>query len=169
MSAVLDILGSVGFDWRIALVNLINFFIVFYLLNRYVFSGLRRVMDERKALIDKGLEDAEQSALVLAEAHNARDEMIKEGQAKAHSIMAEAQHTGNMLIKKAEERSVEQCNMLIDKATKEIEEAKIAATRALEKETRQLVATGVERILQERLNGPSDAAYIETMLKKQAK
>ena len=73
---ILEILGNIGFDWRIAFANLVNFLIIFYLLKRYAFGPIGRILDERRRKIEEGLEHAREAEtnLMMAKEERARDE-----------------------------------------------------------------------------------------------
>ena len=64
--------------------QIINFLLILYLLNRFVFRRVLALIDERQARIAKGLEDAETAArdreLARAEREAALDEARKEAQ-----------------------------------------------------------------------------------------
>ncbi|MBU4369492.1 ATP synthase F0 subunit B, partial [Patescibacteria group bacterium] len=53
------ILGNLGFDWRMALANLVNFLIIFFVLKKYAFKPIKEKLEEREKKIKTGLEDAE--------------------------------------------------------------------------------------------------------------
>jgi F-type H+-transporting ATPase subunit b len=65
--------------------QIINFLLILYLLNRFLFRRVLSLIDERQARIAKGLEDAEAAArdreLARAEREAALDEARKEAQA----------------------------------------------------------------------------------------
>lgn len=164
METVLTILGSIGFDWRVALANLVNFLIVFALLNKFVLPSIRATLARRKEVIEKGLADAARADQVLASARDERDELLKEGRAKAHEILAEAQHSGNEVIKRAEEKAIAQGELMVAKAKKEIEAMQAEAMREIDRQARALVASGLERVLREKLDSAKDAELIDAML-----
>ena len=65
--------------------QIINFLLILYLLNRFLFKRVLALLDERQERISKGLEDAEAAArdreLARAEREAALDEARKEAQA----------------------------------------------------------------------------------------
>ena len=76
---------SFGVDVPKLIFQVINFLLLLYLLNRFLFGSVIRMLDERKGRISKGLEDAEAAArdreLAQAEREAALDEARKEAQA----------------------------------------------------------------------------------------
>ena len=74
-----------GVDFVKLAFQVINFLLVLYLLNRFLFQRVLSLIDERQAKISKGLEDAEIAArdreLARAEREAALAEARTEGQA----------------------------------------------------------------------------------------
>jgi F-type H+-transporting ATPase subunit b len=70
--------------WKL-LFQVINFLLLLFLLNRFLFKPVLKLLDERESRIKKGLEDAEAAArdreLAQAEREAALDEARKEAQA----------------------------------------------------------------------------------------
>lgn len=77
--------GAFGIDLFKLAFQIINFLLILYLLNRFLFRRVLSLIDERQARIAKGLEDAESAArdreLARAEREAALDEARKEAQA----------------------------------------------------------------------------------------
>ena len=76
--------GAFGVDLVKLAFQIINFLLILYLLNRFLFRRVLSLIDERQARIAKGLEDAEAAArdreLARAEREAALDEARKEAQ-----------------------------------------------------------------------------------------
>ena len=81
----MEFFDAFGVDVPKLVFQVINFLLLLYLLNRFLFKSVIRMLDERKARISKGLEDAEAAArdreLARAEREAALDEARKEAQA----------------------------------------------------------------------------------------
>jgi F-type H+-transporting ATPase subunit b len=77
--------GAFGIDLFKLAFQIINFLLILYLLNRFLFRRVLSMLDERQARIAKGLEDADAAArdreLAQAEREAALDEARKEAQA----------------------------------------------------------------------------------------
>jgi F-type H+-transporting ATPase subunit b len=72
-----------GVNWVALLFQIVNFVLLLYLLNRFLFRRVLALLDDRQNRIAKGLEDAEAAArdreLARAEREAALDEARKEG------------------------------------------------------------------------------------------
>ena len=80
-----------GVDLPKLIFQVVNFLLLLYLLNRFLFKPVLKLLDERESRIKKGLEDAEAAAkdreLAKAEREAALDEARKEAQAMVDSAL----------------------------------------------------------------------------------
>lgn len=91
MDQILTILGSVGFNWHVALANFINFLIILFILNKFFFGNLRKTLDERKEVIERGLSQASDAEKALRSAEAEKNDIIHGAKKEAHAIVSEAQ------------------------------------------------------------------------------
>lgn len=109
MDQILTILGSVGFNWHVALANFINFLIILFLLNKFFFGKLGKVITNRKEVIEKGISQASDAEKALALAEEKKLEIVKDAKKEGHAIVHEAQSQAEALaatIKSEAEREV---------------------------------------------------------------
>lgn len=163
----MDILGSIGFDWKVALANLVNFAIVFYLLNRFVLSKLKLVLKERKQKIDQGLEDAKKAEAALFMAGQKETEIIGNAHEKANLLIIEASHKGNDLIKQAEKKGLVSGDELVRKAELDIERKMKKAMKESEMIAASLIVSGVKKMLIEQVDGDKNQEFIEKIVTKE--
>lgn len=144
---LLDILGRIGFDWQVALANLVNFLIIFWLLKRFAFKPMQAVIAKRREAIDAGLDQAQAAETELMMAKQKADGIISEAKQEANALVSKAKERGDVLITEAQEKAtVEHDRIVADGkalAAKELE----AAEAELEKKAATLVVAGVEKIL----------------------
>lgn len=90
MSEILNILGSVGFNWHVALANFINFLIILFLLNKFFFGSIGKTIKTRHDLIEKGLAQASEAEKALATAEEEKKKIVKEAKVEGQTIIDEA-------------------------------------------------------------------------------
>lgn len=83
MDFILSVLQSIGFNSHVALANFVNFLIVLFVLNKFVFKKVIKTIDERDSIIKKGLTDASQAEANLKSANKMSEEIISEAKQKA--------------------------------------------------------------------------------------
>lgn len=90
MQQILDILGSVGFNWHVAIANFINFLIILFILNKFFFGKIGKVIQTRHDVIERGLSQAVDAEKALANAEEEKKKIVKDARVEGQSIMEEA-------------------------------------------------------------------------------
>lgn len=163
MEQITEILGSIGFDWRVALANLVNFLIVFYLLNRFVLSAVRKTLAERKARIEQGIDDARKAEAALADAQMREQEIVAQATLSANEIVSEAHTTKDGIVARAKHEASDAAAATLRKADEEIERKRLELERDIEKQTADLVVAGIRKTLVANLDDAANADLIRRM------
>ena len=144
--------------------QVINFLLILYLLNRFLFKRVLGLLDERQERIAKGLEDAEAAArdreLARAERESALDEARKEAQAmiaRATKI-AEDSRTEIVAAARAEAEKV------AARATEEITAEKQRAIAELRAQVADLALDAAGRLVKAEMNAPTQRRLVEEFL-----
>lgn len=98
MNQILDILGSVGFNWHVALANFINFLIILFILNKFFFRKLGKTISDRQEVIERGLSQASDAEKALMKAEEEKREIIHAAKKESHSIIEEAKVQAEELV-----------------------------------------------------------------------
>ena len=118
---ILEILGKIGFDWRVFLLNLVNFVILMLILRKLLFGPVVKIMEERRRVVDENN--------ALNEELKARELAIE---TERESVVNSAKDEASEIIKKAAERGKEIEHEAVDeanqKAQKIIDETKSVIT-----------------------------------------
>jgi len=118
------ILTNLGFDWRVALANLVNFLIIVWILKKFAFKPIETAIKNREDKIKKGIEDAERATTEFQMAKQVCDKMISEAKTEANKIIASSQSQSEKIIAEAKVLQDEQTKQIILKAKKLIKQEK---------------------------------------------
>jgi len=86
----LDILNNIGINPVFLLAQIVNFVVLAVLLRALLYGPITKMLDERRAKIEKGLEDARQAEAARANAETERQKILDGARAEAQKIRAEA-------------------------------------------------------------------------------
>ena len=168
MNVFTPIVKSLGINWKIFLAQLINFGIVFFVLKKFAFSPMQKMLKERKSKIDKGLNDAKKLESELEMARENYREKIQRAKQEANQIIAEAQKEHNAIIQKATEESQKKIDQSIEKAKKEIQEREEEMMAEIKKDAVELSMIGVSNFLDANLDTKGNRSFIEKIIKEKA-
>lgn len=161
---MLEILGTIGFDWRVAIANLVSFLIIFWILKKWVFGPVGNIISERRAKIEQGLNNAQASEEVLNKAQDDAEGIIKEAKGEARDIVSKAHDTASEMVARAEGDAQAKADGIIADANDSIEKTKQQVEKELFEKTAGLVALGVQKILDEDMDDKKNASVSKRAL-----
>lgn len=164
MEYLLEILGKVGFDWRMGLFNLINFLLVFWILKKFLFKPVVGKIEERERLIKDGVDNAKKAETDLKMAHLKAQEMIDTAKVESNKIIESAHNEAKEVGNRMKEKAISEIELLIAQAKRNIDIDQKEMREALRKETVELVILSVEKILGERMDKKNDEAFIQNII-----
>jgi F-type H+-transporting ATPase subunit b len=153
-----------GVDLPKLLFQVINFLLLLYLLNRFLFKRVLALLDERQTKISKGLEDAEAAArdreLARAEREAALDEARKEAQAMIARATKIADDSRAEIL--AEAKS--QAEKVTQRATEEINAEKDRAMAELRTTVADLALEAAGRLVRSEMDTKTQRRLVEEFL-----
>ena len=159
-----ELLGTIGFDWRVAIANLISFLVIFLLLRQFAWGPIKRVIAKRRKEIDEGLEKAQLAETERIMAAEKAKETIASAKTEANTIVTSANERGNEIIASAEVKAGERADDIIAKASRDIERAREEMSDELKKESATLVAGSIGKILREDIDAGKNADIVKRAL-----
>lgn len=144
---ILEILGKIGFDWKLALANLINIGIIFLVLYKFAFTPIKTKIAERESVIKKGLSQARDAEVSLKDAETEREEIIKQAKRDAMLILEETDRQKKNILREAETKALKERETLLEKAQTQIVQEKKEMEQALTDKSADLIAQGLRKIL----------------------
>jgi len=160
-----DVLGKLGFDWKVALANLVNFLLIFWLLRNVVFRKLGAAIRERREKIQAGLDDAEKAKTELMMAGHEKERIITNGHQEAKNLVLTAEARGEEIVEAARVEAEAVAHTEKEKALRELETLREHQSREIREKSVDLVIAGVQSILKKKI----DAKEAENMIKSLAK
>ncbi len=163
---LLEILAKVGFDWRMAVMNLINFLVIFVILKKFLFVPVSKKMAEREQIIRDGIDNATKAKSELQMAEQRVQDLINTAKGEANKIIQASHEEAVLLGERMKGKAREEIESIVEQAKKNIEIEKTEMRDALRRETIELVLLAVEKILGERMDKKGDEQFIQDILKK---
>ena len=164
MQAILDILGNIGFDWPVALANFVNFLIIFYILKRFAFGPISKVLSDRRKKIEQGLTDAKKAETSLMMAEEERKRIVTEAEREGDKLITKAREAETAFLSSARDKGKEEVKGMLVEAHEQIASEKAAMRRELSKETADLVIASTEKVLREKMTSKDDEAFIKKVI-----
>ena len=100
--------------------QMVLFLIVYFVLNRYAFAPILRILEERRKRIEEGQLNAEKIKKQLAEAELRYQEMLRKANDDAQLLIEESRKNNEAFSKKEMDRAVKESSAIVDRARQEI-------------------------------------------------
>lgn len=143
-----EILSKIGFDWKLAIANLVNFLVIFWVLKRFAFEKIEAVIDERKKRADEGLLKAKQAEEKLAGAEEQKREIVLAAKKEGHEVIAKAHNNAELILKHAQDEAFKERSDILEQARKRIESEEKEMEAALKAEAAELITEGARKALE---------------------
>lgn len=137
-----EALGAMGINGPFLISQIVNFLVMFGLLSILLWKPAKKRLDDRQAMLQKQVEDAEAAAQerekiglereqALAEAKKEADKIIAQAQDRVGSIKADAEEQAREIIKKAREDAKQEEHNLLKGVRDQVGVLAIAAAQKL--------------------------------------
>ncbi len=122
MEILTDILNLFGLETKLFIAQIINFAILLYILKRFLYKPIARILEERKNKIKQGLDDAENAKKALLDADNQKLSILKDAKKDADKILENTKISSENLKQKTAEDAKKQAAEIIDNAKKQAQD-----------------------------------------------
>lgn len=154
-----EILSKIGFDYRVALANLVNFLIVLWVLQKFAFPKIQTVLSERQAKIHKGIQDAEEAKKARSQAEKDVESALLDAHDKARGIVADGQTEAQNIIDQARDAGNIEKASLVASAQKIIDTEKLKAESELKTKGQSLVEDALRQVFQNDITDEQHQVY----------
>lgn len=143
--------GAFGIDWKLLLAQGINFGVLIVALYFLLYKPVLKVLEERRLLVAKGVEDAERATEKLAGADKEAANVVAKADAEASTLVAHARESATAektrLLKEAEVRAAS----IAADAQARAKEVSAKSLRESEKEIARLATLAAAKVLAQKV------------------
>jgi F-type H+-transporting ATPase subunit b len=138
-----------GIDWKLLLAQIVNFGVLAAGLTYFLYRPVMKTLDDRRAKVAQGIEDAEEASEKLANADALAAEAVKGAETEAEGIVASAREFAGgekeRIVGEAQARAAQ----VAQDAEARAETLRAAALRDSEREIARLAVLAAEKVLRE--------------------
>ena len=141
------------------------FVVLFAILAKFAWPVITKMVDERAALIDKGVEYAEAAKASLEDSEAQARAILAEANRQQMEILQEAAQMKAHIIEEAKKAAAAEAKKLVDAAAISIEQSRKEAELQFRQEVSQFALTIAENIIRKELAGDkAQAEMVEQLL-----
>lgn len=144
---------------------IIIFGVVFFILAKYAFPVIIRIVDERKSYIDESLESARQANEQLTQVKAESERLLMQAREEQAQILKEAVAARDRIIREAQARAQEEARKALTETRQQIVAEKESAINDIRRQVAMLSVDVAEKILRKDLTGEKEhVELIERLL-----
>ena len=146
--------------------TIITFLLLFFVLAKYAWKPLIKMLDDRESMIRSSLDDAEKAKLELERLNKESEAITAKARSEAQAILAESKTVAEKVKEDTIAKAKEQAIKISDDAQKQIQVEKDKAITDIKQEVVNLTLLVAEKLINKNLNDADNKSLIEESLKK---
>lgn len=161
-----ELFSSLGIDPKLLLAQVVNFLLVLWLLNRFVFKRILGFLEERKRGIEKGVELTQKAEREMERIGEARHRELQKARDEAEGILTEAKAKGTAAERELAAQAREGAELILQKAREESERKKQDALQEAKEELQRRAFFLAEKVLSRSLTKEDEKRMGKDLLKE---
>jgi len=149
--------------WKLGF-QIVNFLLLLYLLNRFLFKRVLRLLDERQTRISQGLEDAETAARDRELARAEREAALAEARREAEAMVQRAAKTAEATSAEILAEAKASAEQITAQAREEIAAEKDRALAEIRGEVADLALEAAGKLIGSEMDGPTQRRLVKQFL-----
>lgn len=162
----MNFLTDFGVKPILLIAQIVNFLILLYILKRFLYKPILKMLDERKEKISGGLKNAEEIEKKLNQIVAEREEQLKKASKEGEEIIKEATASANQIITEAHEKAGSDIEVIIEKAHQSIDLEKEKMRQEIRSELADLVVAGLEKVTGKILDKKDQEEMVKKTIKE---
>jgi len=146
----MNLLEEFGINPLLLVAQIVNFGIILFVLQRFVYKPVLEMLKKRKDTIEQGLKQAQESKLLLEEAEEKQDKIIRHAQEQAKKIIEDTKAQSKEIALELEEKAKKQTEKILEDArvqiTQETKEAEKGLAMRINEMSISLIGKSLEGI-----------------------
>ena len=135
-----------GFQKQLFISQVISFAVVCFLLHRFAYKPILKVLEERRQKIAEGLANADKIKIELASAQAKAQEILTQAGAQGNKMIEEARASAAKVLEVESQKAIATANDIIAKARQASEAELVRMKAELRKEVGRLVVSTSARV-----------------------
>lgn len=157
-------LGALGVDGKAFLIQLVTFVLAYFVLRRFAFTPILKVLDERRETIESGVKLGEEMRKERTKLEGEVEAALQKARREADAIINDANESSRQMVREAEDKARDKAAGILTEAEARIAQETKRARKQLEKEVVGLISDATEAIIGEKIDAKKDAGLIDRAL-----
>lgn len=160
----MEVIQSFGIQPILLLAQIVNFLIIFFLLKKFFYGPIVKMLEDRKKRIEQSLQNADEIEKRLAETDVKIAKALEEARVNAQVIMQDAKAEAKRIVDTATEEGHKITESALTEARSQIELERLRMQKELQAETASIAGVLVKKVLGRTMNSKEKAEITKTSI-----
>lgn len=147
-------------------VTIVTFVILLFLLKKFAWGPLKKVMDDREHSINQDIDEAERAKMDALKLKKDNEQQLKETQAQVQKILDDAKQQAQRQQEEIIHEANQRANGMIETAQSEINSEKERALAEINNQVSELSVLIASKVLQKEISEQDQQALVEKYIKE---
>lgn len=162
----MELISKLGLDLKLLIAQIVNFLILFFVLKKLLYKPILNLLDKRKQMIEKNVEDTRKIGERMDQIETEKQEILSNASKEAMAIIEKSKVEAEAEHKQALENAKKEISKLAERYRGQLKEEKDEMMREIKSEVAELVISSSEKILQREFSA-SDQRRLEDAIKEE--
>jgi len=159
-------INALGLDWKALLFQVLNFAILLWLLKRFAYQPILKVLNDRRQKIEESLKTAQQIAITKTALDKEQSRMMQEAQTNVKQLIAQGEKQAGTIIEEAQAKAMSQAERIVTEGKARLRQEEAAIKNRLHEEAVTLVKEVTGRLIKNKLDSKNDETLIKETIKE---
>ncbi len=164
MQFINDVLGNIGFNWHVAILNFFNFLIILFILNKFFFKKIGQTIHKRDTYIREGVANAKNAKAKIEQAENEAGNIIHQSRVDGQKIVDDSSDRAESIARDIKLKAEHEAETLRDKLKTAIANSDNKAMDNLANAAPDILRKVFSQIIGEQMTAEVNAKYIKKLL-----
>jgi|Napbiome12C3dose_1001474.scaffolds.fasta_scaffold00001_187 F-type H+-transporting ATPase subunit b len=142
----MEIFKQFGINPLLLAAQIVNFFLLLFILKRFLYKPILKVLDERKKKIEESLKNAEEIEKRLLETEEEKEKVIGKASGEAQKLLDETKKELELMKEEMTQNAKTQAEMIIQKAKEAAQSEGVRIEQQIMIKMSDIVAAGMEKV-----------------------
>ena len=160
---MLDLLHALGIQWSVLLAQVVNFAILIFVLQRYVYGPVLKVIDERRSVVTESLKKAEEIDKNKEDLDKERVKILRKADEEAGALLGRAKVEADSIRAEIEKAAKAQAAGIIAKGEQQLLNDRATMITDIQHKLAHAIVLSAEKILRREFSKEDQQSFEEEL------
>ncbi|KKU93889.1 MAG: ATP synthase subunit b [Candidatus Jorgensenbacteria bacterium GW2011_GWA1_48_13] len=160
-----ELFHNLGIDWKVLLAQIVNFAILLFVLKKFAYKPILKVLNDRRKKIEEAIERSKGVDEKMAEIEALKEKILVEARRESSEIIKKAEEAADKIQEDALKEAYGKSEKFMAESLKKVQAEREKIFQEVKNETAGLVYAAVERTIGDLADEKLKAKMVEDALK----